>query len=525
MRQLTKKWILYSALAATALLAISESAQAVPSYSRRYSEACSTCHTMWGALSPAGLTFKLSGYRAIFGKNLNPTTPDTQIAKGVTVPSTLPLSFVTGIGVDGRSETRSTSGAGGSTEFKSTGTTLALEDASIFLTSPLGKHLSAFVEFPMYETRAWEFTPTGNYEARFNQPGGQVKFNTESPAFEVAKFFWNNIAGDGAPRDAVNFLGGITHLPLAYSPGKVRLSVNQYLIYERTALDLISPRKLADGVFSGDPNDNVFRLSEPQVIAEIYGMSTFGKPVTEVGNKETAWGEYHLGLSNGSNAKAANNTQKDFYGRGVLRYYGQSFGVLGVYSPDTYNDDLRSRGSIGTNDVAGSAEATGIMSGAQSANKSTRYGVDATLSLAPWGVPLSLDNQYMSNKETNPTGFGKEFKWKGGFHQVNWRISKTSVAYARYDYVKGDSFDDTGTVVNGIVGITRTNPKEEDFVLGYQALVEENIKFVAEFRNHKFDDSARGPMNSVSSAALGPTAVNEAHLKDNGFTIRLMFGF
>ena len=44
------------------------------------------------------------------------------------------------------------------------------------MTSPLGKHLSAFVEFPMYETRAWEFTPTGNYDARFNQPTRQLKF-------------------------------------------------------------------------------------------------------------------------------------------------------------------------------------------------------------------------------------------------------------------------------------------------------------------------------------------------------------
>ncbi len=483
-----------------------QDAQAVPSYSRRYGVECSTCHTMWGALNGGGVSFRLSGYRAVNGRDLKPLSPDIEISKGVSIPSTLPLSFVTGVGVDSRTEKRSVSGTPGSNA-TSDGTSLALQDASIFMTSPLGQHLSAFVEFPMYETRAWEFTPTGNYEARYNtNPGRNVKFGTESPAFEVAKFFWNNPFGNATPRDSVNFLAGITHLPLAYSPGKVRLSVNQYLIYERTALDLISPRKV-DGVVGGDPNDFLFRLSEPQVMAEVNGMLTFGKPVTDVAKRDTFWGEYHLGITNGANAKAANRAQKDLYGRWVMRWYNQSLGLFAFRSGDSYGDDVRTNGSLAAN------PADGIMSGSQNANKVSRWGPDMTLSLLPAGIPVWLENQVLFNSETNPTGFGQEFKWKGGFHQLNWQISKTSIAYARYDWLRGDAFDDTTRTVNGVTGITLSTPKEHDYVLGWQHLYDQNIKLVAEYRRHVFDDTASGP------------GVSSAKLTDNGLTLRVMFGF
>jgi len=498
------------------LLLYTPSAWAVPSYSRRYGVDCGNCHTMWGALNVKGATFKLSGYRAIAGKDIKPVSEDISIGKETAIPTTLPLSFVTGVGYEYRKEKREVIGAGGSS-ITSKGSSLALEDASIFLTSPLGPHLSAFVEFPMYETRAWEFTPTGNYEARYNTtPGRQIQFSTESPTFEVAKFFWNNPLGDSTPRDSFNLLGGITHPPLAYSPGKVRLSVNQYLIYERNALELISPRKISDSMVPGNSNDFFFRLSEPQVLAEVYGMLTFAKPVTDVGQKETFWAEYHLGLTNGSNAKADNNTQKDLYGRWVMRWYNQSLGLFAYHSPNTYGDNLRTTASAGTNVVSG----TGIMSGSQDPNKATRIGPDFTLSLAPYGIPVSLDNQLMWNRESDPTGFGKEFKWHGGFHQLNWAYSKTSVAYLRYDWVKGDAFDDTRSTVNGVIGITRSTPKENDIIVGWQHLYDQNIKLVAEYRHHRFEDSATGGVIPT----LG-VATNEAHLTDNGFTIRAMFGF
>jgi hypothetical protein len=164
MKHLARNVVAVAALAATSSLLYVPNAEAVPSYTRRYGFACSSCHTMWGALNGAGITFRLSGYRAMFGKDLVPIEENKDIripGVNVVLPSTLPLSFVTGVGFDQRTEKR--------TAFDGTKTTrgassLALEDASIFLTSPIGEHFSAFVEFPMYETKAWEFTPTGQSE-------------------------------------------------------------------------------------------------------------------------------------------------------------------------------------------------------------------------------------------------------------------------------------------------------------------------------------------------------------------------
>jgi hypothetical protein len=456
---------------------------------------------MWGALNASGVQFRLSGYRAIGGKDIKPVSDDIEISKGVSIPTTLPLSFVTGVGVDARKEKREASDRGSLT---SNGSSIALEDASIFMTSPMGKHFSAFVEFPMYETKSWEFTPTGKFEANNTSAGRHIQFKAENPTFEVAKFFFNNVLGDALPRDSLNVVAGITHLPLGYASGKVRLSVNQYLIYERRALDYISPRKVAD-VIGGEADDYLFRLGEPQVIAGIFGMTTFAKPVTDVSKRDTLWAEYHLGVTNASNGKADNNTSKAIYGRVVFRYYGQSLGFSGITASDTYDDNLRSNASIAANPT------TGIMSGRQDANKMTRLGIDSTLSLAPMGVPVWLENQYVSSKEDNPTGFGREFKWKGGFHQLNWQPSKVTITYARYDYVKGDRFDDSGVVLGGIRGITTVKPEETDYVVGFQHLLDPNIKLIGEYRHHRFEDKAGLPV--------------VARLTDDGFTLRIMLGF
>jgi hypothetical protein len=482
------------------LMLFSPSANAVPSYTRRYGVECSTCHSVWGALTAAGNTFKLSGYRAIFGVDLKPETEDSEIALGtLVIPSTLPLSFVTGVGYDGRTEKRTFTNG---TTLSQTGSSIALEDASIFMTSPLGKNLSAFVEFPMYEARAWEFTPTGLSSvtaSNFTGASKNIQFATEKPAFEVAKFFWNNLLGDSAPRDSVNLLFGITHLPLAYSPGKVRLPVNQDLIYERRALDLIS-RTPVDTLFGGPGSaDGLFRLSEPQGIIELFGMFVPGH--TDMADaKSNMWGEYHVGISNGSNASGDNNTLKDIYGRFTLRGKGQSFGFFAYHSGDTYDDGMRTAGANPANG--------GIMSGAQVANKHTTYGPNFTLSLAPFGIPVSLDNDILFRRESNPTGYGVPFNWKGGMHQLNWQYSKMTMAYLRYDWVLGDRFDDTGVTVGGVPGTTLVQPRENDYVLGVQSLVAPNLKMIGEYRDHKFEDSA-----------------SAGSLKDNGYTLRFMMGF
>jgi hypothetical protein len=448
---------------------------------------------MWGALNGAGVTFRLSGYRAINGKDLTPVEKDIELSPGNVIPSTFPFSIITGVGYDSRS--LKLEGPNGNTTLR--GTSLGLEDASLFLTGPVGPHLSAFIEFPMYETKEGEFTPVGASDANpANYPKSALQFQTEKPGFEVAKFWWNNLLGDSAPRDSVNLLAGITHLPLGYASGKVRLSVNQYPIYERRALDLIRGSKDVETAVPPAPGTDLgelglFRLSEPQVLAEVNGMIAPGGAVTDISKKETFWMEYHAGITNGTQDQADNNNKKDVYGRFVMRWYRQSLGFFGLHSSDQYSDTIRGIG--------------GFMGTMDAKNSASRLGIDATLSLTGIGIPVWLENQYMTNKESNPTEHGVEFKWQGGFDQLNWQISKKAITYARYDWIKGDTFDDRAAG-----GITYSKPKETDVVAGLQYLVQQNVKLIAEYRHDIFQDQATTPISKITS---------------DGYTLRAMFGF
>src|SRR3989442_15052784 len=96
------------ALLGELLLIYAPSTLAVPSYSRRYGMETSGCHTMWGSLNGAGVTSRLTGYRAIFGRDPPRVTENIEVANGVAIPSTLPLAFITGAGVDSCSDKRET---------------------------------------------------------------------------------------------------------------------------------------------------------------------------------------------------------------------------------------------------------------------------------------------------------------------------------------------------------------------------------------------------------------------------------
>lgn len=475
------------------------SASAVPSYSRQYGVSCNSCHTMWGSLNVGGITFRLSGYRAISGRELTPTEKPIELAGGaLTIPGTIPASVITGVAVEYRREDRAAETATDSVV--RTGSNLTVADASIFLSSALGKHLSFFIEFPMFESKAWEFTPTGPAEAN-DRTGGNLVLPTESPVFEVAKFWWNSVFGEALPRDSVNLLGGITHLPLAYASGKVRLAVNQYLVYERRGLDYISKKKVSD-LAAPEAVDRIFRLGEPQGMIEVNGMIIPGSPVTDVSKRQTFWMEYHAGATNASNSASDGNTAKGIYGRFVARWYNQSLGGFAFWTSDIFDDELRTSASIGNG---------GIMSGAQVPNATVRAGPDATLSLAPFGIPVSLENNVLYNRESDPTGFGKEFVWWGGFHQLNWFASRSAVTYVRYDWISGKEYDDTTATVNGVTGVTKVHPSEWDLVAGAQYLILENFKLIAEYRHHEFEDKFGTP--------------RKATLTDDGFTLRTMVGF
>jgi hypothetical protein len=492
MTRVVRLAIAFTGLLAGSFLLHAPAAQAIPGYTRLYGVSCTGCHGMWGGLNVGGATFRLSGYRAMAGKDLTPLEKPIELANGaLTVPGTFPASLITGAGLEYRHEERSAATA--TDTIVRDGSNLTVMDASIFLSGPLGKNLSFFIEFPMFESKAWEFTPTGPGEAN-DRTRGTVSLAAEKPVFEVAKFWWNSVLGDAAPRDSLNVLAGITHLPLAYPSGKVRLAVNQYLVYERRGLDYISPVKVSD-LFTAETADRVFRLGEPQGMAEVNGMIVPGKEVTEVGKRDTLWLEYHLGVTNASNSAPDGNTSKGIYGRYVMRWYNQSLGVFGFWAPDVFDRDIRTQGFNG-----------GVMSGRQVANASTRVGPDTTLSLAPFGIPVNLENCVLYNREGDPTGYGKEFVWWGGFHQLNWTISKKEVAYARYDWINGQKYDDTAAG-----GVTRADPREWDLIAGTQYLLLENFKLIGEYRHHVFEDRAGAPRT--------------AKLVDDGFTLRLMTGF
>jgi hypothetical protein len=490
----TVRSALTAAIAAAVLYA--PTASGVPSYTRQFGVACGSCHTMWGSLNVAGATFRLSGYRAMNGKDLTPTEKPIEIGDGaLTIPGTFPASLITGTGVEWRQEVRRPSDPAAGTITRN-GAQLTVMDSSIFLTAPLGKHVAFFIEFPMFESKAWEFTPTGPGEANDPTRGGLV-LATEKPVFEVAKFWFNNLLGDAVPRDSVNLLAGITHMPLAYPSGKVRLAVNQYLVYERRALDYISPVRVDELFNSGETAERVFRLGEPQGLVEVNGMLVPGNAVTDVGKRSTFWMEYHLGAANGSNSASDGNVAKGLYGRFVMRWYNQSLGVFAFYSPDIMDAGMRQDLSV--------AGAT-VIKGNGGPDKTVRVGPDATLSLAPLGVPLSLENCVMYNSESSPTGYGKTFTWIGGFHQLNWFPVKKAVLYGRYDWVNGRKFDD-----GPAGGFTQAKPKEWDVVAGTQYVLLENLKLIAEYRHHAFEDQAATP--------------RVAKLTDDGVTFRAMVGF
>jgi hypothetical protein len=240
--------------------------------------------------------------------------------------------------------------------------------------------------------------------------------------------------------------------------------------------------------------------------------------VTDSAKRETLWFEYHAGVTNGSQDAANNNNSFGGYGRLVGRYYGQSLGVFGFYKPDIYDDMMRTDPNFV---LGGNIINTGVFNplAPQASNAAAAVGVDGTLSLAPWGVPLSLDNQYMWRSESNPTGFNTRFNWQGGFHQLNWFARPDLVVYARYDWIRGNTFNDTFAG-----GITYSDPREWDVVAGIQYALWENVKFVGEFRHHRFEDHATG---AFAANMLQPFLVrtNVASITDDGFTARVMMGF
>jgi hypothetical protein len=496
--------VIFAVLSLTGLLVLwsAAPAPAVPAFARRYGVSCSTCHSAWPALNATGLAFKLSGYRRLNGFDMKPTTPDIELAMGaLTIPSIPPVALISSAGLDWQNISRR---AADTSRASQTGSSIDLDSATLFIATPLGEHLSAFFEFPMFETHAPQHDfPNGPSGANATDIGSKrdISFENESPVFEMGKGIWNSLLPVAiAPLDSVNLKLGADQLPLGFSAESNRLSIRDYLIYRVRALDLLSP--VQPDSLPG--TENLLRLGEPQLQFAINGLIVPFGALTDLSKPETVSLDYEVGITNGSNVASDPNTEKDFFGHVAVRWWGQRLGFFGYYSPDIYNDTQRDDGSINNGF---------IMSGRQLANRFTAYGPDLTLSLEPWEIPVWLETQVLFNHESNPTAFNKSFSWWGGFTQLNGTIPvhlkylQWITAYGRYEWLRGNRFDDTEP--GGVTGVVR--PREWQAVAGLQWFILENLKVITEYSRREFKNNESLP--------------SRQRVTDNFFAARVAFGF
>jgi hypothetical protein len=450
-------------LASVAMVLWATTASSIPAFARRYGLSCSACHTAWPELNAFGEEFKLSGYRRWAGTELTPATPDLIIGPGLTLPAIPPLAIRGATGFDLQHVSRRA--ADGSTGSQ-TGTSFDLNTLELMAGAPLGPHLSFFLDVSLFETEIESRTGPGEAD----DTKARVRFGTEGPQKpEQAKFIWSSLLPQSiGPADSLNLVVGILELPLAFSPEARRLSVAPYLIYKRRALDLLSGTPV-DDLLSSDESDRLFRLSENQIGAELNGVLNPG------GMGSTPRLEYHFGVTNGSNREADANSSKDLYARVTVRWRGHTLGVFGYWSPDIYDDDLR---------AAHTLTAGGPFSERNRRNEAYSVGPDLTLN-RPLSLPVWLQIQVFLNHESNPTGFDEAFQWWGGFAQLNWTIRPALVAYGRYDWLRGDRFDDTTR--GGVTGPGQ--PREWAATGGLQWYVLDNLKVIGEYSRHEFTSS------------------------------------
>jgi len=499
------------------LLLLSPPAWAVAAFSRRYGVPCSTCHTVWPALNSTGYYFKLSGYRRLNGFDMKPTTQDIDLAMGaLTIPTIPPVAVQASAGLDWQNIKRE---AADGTRASQTGSSLDLNNVSLYLATPLGAHLSTFFEFPMFNTEAPDgIFPTGPSGANATDVTSKrdITFSNSTPVFETGKIMWNSLLPI-LPVDSLNIKLGVDQLPVGFSPDHNRISIRPYLILSRRALDLLSPAQ-TDSVFSSSNEaDRLNRLGENQISVSLYGIVPFAG-LKDLGKPETLTLVYDVGVTNGSNTNSDPNTEKDFFGRLELNWYGQRLGFFGYWSPDIYDDNQRADAAIGTG-----VNSALIMSGRQLANRMTAFGPDLRLSLEPWDIPVWLETEVLFNRESNPTGFKRSFSWWGGFAQLNGTIPVRAkflqwiIAYARYDWLNGSRFNDIPA--GGVTGIVI--PHETQIVGGLQWFILENMKIVTEYSRRRFENN-----QPVATLATAPDLLpKHQRLTDDFFSARVAIGF
>jgi len=298
-----KRWMFYLmglVMVVVALLA-PKGAEAIPAFSRTYGLECSACHSAYPALNTLGEGFRLSGYRTYGGAELTPTVPPVKIGDRLELPGTVPLSISLNAGYN-FTELNNTLGDGSrntntADDFRRSESSFNLTEIELLAGASLGKYLSVYVNVPLAETEIRQF-----FDPEVRRHG--TKSTLEGP--DVPSLAFIGLHNLLVP-DLLNIKFGVIETPLAFSPEHRRLSFFPFLVYEATALDVISRSGIDDflsvpGVDEEGLEKNQLRLSKGQIGALLYGRAT--DAIHKVPNLSL---DYFVGVTNGNNVNTDNN--------------------------------------------------------------------------------------------------------------------------------------------------------------------------------------------------------------------------
>ena len=385
----------------TATLLTTSEALAMPAFARKYKMGCNMCHTIYPQLNRFGRDFRDNGFRmpeevqTLLKRSGAPSVPPAAPAPDQDfwsfIPSEVPL---------------------------------AVQAKVHNVLNPKGDVKSDFQIEELQLQAAGTWTPRVSYYlhhhlAEEGEPGelytGWVRFN--------------NLAGS----DWLNVTAGQVELPLSFSPEIERLSVFQYLVYDRTV-----------GL-------NRFTLSTPQLGLQYFGQSRRGTKL---------W----VGIANGSGLSVNEETEtfdsnsfKDVYGR-VTQEIGESYvggfayvGRRGAASAtDPFKDDF------------------------------VRVGGDGLIQLGR----LNLYGSALYARDSNALGIGERRSLWGGFVQGDLFVSDRAVLLVRFDgvhekapvFIVDEDEDEEGTAREPFrVNTFAVTP-------GVQYLARPNVKLGAEYQ-------------------------------------------
>lgn len=404
--------------AAATFPVLSTSANAMPAFARKYKLGCNVCHTLYPQLNRFGRDFRDNGFRM----------PD-EIEKVLKKRSGTAPTGSAGEAGAGQSQDEEDFWS-----FIPNDVPFAIQAKAHNLINPKGDIKSDFQIEELQLQAAGTLTPRISYYlhhhlAEEGEPGelytGWVRFN--------------NLAGS----NWFNVTVGQVELPLSFSPEIERLSVFEYLAFDRTL------------------GANPFNLATPQLGIQYFGQSEGGTKV---------W----LGVANGvglavneATETFDNNSFKDFYGR-VTREMGEHYvGGFAYFG--------RGRGQFSDGDAFN--------------DNFVRFGGDALVNLGQ----VIVYGSGLYARDDNPLGTGERRSLFGGFVEGDVFVTDRTVVLLRLDGVrqKLPAFF-TGAEEGDESVAEQTEPESEEeapfrvntfaFTPGVQYLVRPNVKLGFEYQ-------------------------------------------